>query len=320
MDEIDLKLVRLLWEDPRRSYRDLSDSLGISTPAVHRRIQAARDAEILIGPYARINPCYLESVNVTLFGRTEAGSLEEAIKDLEKGDSTDLVTWMTGNVLLLRSILRDIDELDKYVDFVRKASQIPEPEICICPNKKQDLDKFKDVKVTKLDLKIMNALYKDGRMNVNDIADQIHVSSKTVRNHLKKLQDDNVLIFEIIANQAQSGNFVPMLQIYLDKNADKKKVIMDLKSHHSPPLLMTQGFSNQIGMILAYGWLQNMAQLKDLVSGVRAEEGVRTVIPHLFVNSAKLDTWLDRLLEDPEKALLFLQERKIIGTGSPWMG
>ena len=110
MDEIDLKLIKLLWEDPRASYRDLADKLNISTPAVHRRIQAGKEANIILGPFAKLSPLFVRAIPIVIFGRTNASSIEEVMEGLKKDDSTQIATMMGGNILLLRSILKDLND------------------------------------------------------------------------------------------------------------------------------------------------------------------------------------------------------------------
>ncbi len=312
MDEIDLKLIKLLWDNPRSSYKDLADALDISTPAVHRRIQAARETGIILGPFVSLSPNFVQAINVVVFGKTNAGSLAEVMEGLKKDDSTSIVTMMSGNILLLRSILKDIDDLGRYMNFVRKAAQMPDPEIGIAPKTESIMAKEFDIKLTKVDVKIMCALRKDGRMSVNDIAEMIHVSPKTVRNHLHALIEKEIITLQIIANQADSGNFVPFIQIYLEKGKDKEEVIRQLRGSLFPPLVETNNYSNHLDMFTAYGWIQNMGQLRDLVAAIGKVDGIRAVIPNVFVESCSSCTWLHKLLDDPEKAMAFLQERKII--------
>jgi Lrp/AsnC family leucine-responsive transcriptional regulator len=310
MDEIDLKLIQLLWEDPRRSYRDLADALSISTPAVHRRIQAAKEAEILLGPFVYISPTYLDAVPVMIFGQTKANSLDDVVKELKKGDSTYIVTIMSSNVLYLRGFLKSIDDLDKYVNFVRKAAQIAEPEIGIMPRENDMVchDANREIKLTKLDLKIIRSLSKDGNKTAGDIAADINITPKTVRNHLNKLYDNKIIMFDLIASQAHSGNFVPMLQIYLKEDCEKKKVIHDILQRNKSAMLNTVTFSNHPNMMLGFGWLQNMAQLKDLISNLESEDSIKSVRPNIFINSVMLQTWINTLTDDTEKAIAFLKE------------
>jgi DNA-binding Lrp family transcriptional regulator len=149
-------------------------------------------------------------------------------------------------------------------------------------------------------------------MSVNDIAENIRVSPKTVRNHLNTIIEKGIITLQVIANQADSGNFVPFIQIYLEKGKDKNEVIHYLRGNLFPPLVETNNYSNHLDMFTAYGWIQNMGQLRDLVAGIGKADGVRAVVPNVFVESRSQCTWLSKLLDDPEKTMSFLQERKII--------
>jgi len=189
---------------------------------------------------------------------------------------------------------------------------MPESFVGIAPKSEDYRAKEFNFKLTKVDIKIMCALRQDGRKSVNDIAEEIRVSPKTVRNHLKTLLDEDVMGLQLIANQAESGNFVPFLQIYLDPSKDKNDIILHLRRHMFPPLVETNNYTNHLNMITAYGWIQNMAQLSEVVSEIGKVEGVRSVVPNVFVKSCSQCTWLDKLLDDPEQCIKYLQDKKII--------
>jgi Lrp/AsnC family leucine-responsive transcriptional regulator len=314
MDETDLKMIELLWKNPRSSYRELADELGISTPAVHRRLQACREKDIILGPYARLSADFLRAVYLMVYGKSSAKSFEEIHEALKKGDQTDTFTLMGGNVVLLWGLLRDVNELDGYVDFIRKAAQIEEPFLGIAPKDPlmcEPKSEF-DIKLTKVDFKIMGALRKDGMMTVSDISKEINVSLKTVRNHLKRLIDEKVITFELIANQAHSGNFVPFIEVTLENGAEMKEVLARLRNNFFPPLIFTYTFSNHPKFFITQGWLKNMAQLSELVSQLNKVEGIDSIVTNTYIASRSLPTWLAKMLDDPMRAMEQLRERKLI--------
>jgi DNA-binding Lrp family transcriptional regulator len=47
MDNIDMKLLRLLQNDSRTSYTDLSKAIGISETAIRRRIKKLLDEKVI---------------------------------------------------------------------------------------------------------------------------------------------------------------------------------------------------------------------------------------------------------------------------------
>ena len=312
MDEIDLKLFELISMNPRCSYRDMADELEISTPAVHRRIQAARELHILYGPTAMLNKDFLKAVGVVIWGRTDAKNLKEVMEALKDDDCSLIVTMMGGNILLVRSFLKSLNDLDKYVSFIREAAKMPEPIIGLSPIGIEEHNKDYDIKLTKVDFKIMSALYEDGRMSVSDISEKIKVSPKTIRNHLKKILDEGIIEFVTTINHSNSGNFVVFLELDLEKGADKRKIMVEIKNNFSPTIVETYTFSNQLDMIVSYASIGDMAQLGQIRADLNKIEGVDNIISNIFVQSDGHCIWPRTILQDPEKAMEFLKTKKII--------
>ena len=312
MDEIDLKLFELISENPRCSYRDMADKLGISTPAVHRRVQAAREQEILYGPIAMLNKDFLKAVGVVIWGKTDAKNLNEVHKSLKDDDCALILSMMGANILLVRSFLKDLKDLDKYVSFIRDAAKMPDPTIGLSPIGIKECKKDYDVKLTKVDFKIMSALYEDGRMSVSDISEKIKVSPKTVRNHLKKLLDENIIEFITTIVHRNSGNFVLFLILEIEKGADKMKIMSQIKNDFAPTIVETYTFSNQIDMIVSYASIESMAHLRQIRLDLNEIEGVDNIISNIFIQSCGNCIWPRNIISDPEKCMAFLQGKKII--------
>ena len=312
MDEIDLELFDLIAENPRCSYRDMADKLDISTPAVHRRIQAAREQNILIGPIAMLNNDFARAVGIMIWGHTWAKNHAEVMEALKEDDCSQIITMMSGKNLLIRSYLKDLKDLDKYVNLIREKAMMPNPVIGLSPTCLCEVPDYSDVKLTKVDLKIMSALHKDGRMSVSDISEMIKVSPKTVRNHLGKILEQKVIGLMTIINQAHSGQFVPFIVINLEKGVDKRKIMVELKNDFSPPLMETFSFSNQLDMLVTFAWLDNMARLKDLQNRLEEIDGIDSLESNIFIQSCGNNTWMENIIADPEEAMIFLKKRKII--------
>ena len=166
-----------------------------------------------------------------------------------------------------------------------------------------------DIKLTKVDFKIMSALYEDGRMSVSDISEKIKVSPKTIRNHLKKILDEGIIEFVTTINHSNSGNFVVFLELDLEKGADKKEIMAEIKNSFSPTIVETYTFSNQLDMIISYASVGDMAQLGQIRTDLNIIDGVDNVISNIFIQSSGHCIWPRTILEDPEKTMVFLKEK-----------
>ena len=307
-----MKLLSLLRRHPRKSYKELADALKISTPAVHKRVLRARESGVLVGPYACISPSRLGAVPVMVIGRSDASGLKELAASLGKSDRTNLVTVMGGNVVLVRGILADIEELDGYSAFVGRAARMAEPEIFISSPENEPAGKGGEEKLTKLDLRIIRALREDGRKSVKDVADEVGATPKTVRRRLARLKDTGLMALDLFADQSSSGNFVPLLRIELNRGIDKKEVGRGISEKFSPGITRMMYFGNRPNIIIAIAWLHCMADLHELVEGIGAENGVKSVVPNILIASMQFDSWLDKIVDDPSRAEELLRKKNLM--------
>ena len=56
LDAVDRKLLRLLQEDARRSFRSLGESVGLGAPSVHARVQRLEKEGYIRGYHADVDP------------------------------------------------------------------------------------------------------------------------------------------------------------------------------------------------------------------------------------------------------------------------
>jgi len=75
IDEIDRHIISLLVADARASYREIGEQVGLSAPAVKRRVDRLLDAGVVTGFTARINPDALGWRAQALVAVTYAGNV-----------------------------------------------------------------------------------------------------------------------------------------------------------------------------------------------------------------------------------------------------
>lgn len=85
LDDIDARIVTALLKDARASYSVIGDEVGLSAPAVKRRIDRLRAAGAITGFSARVNPAALGWTTegyVELFcgGRTSPDAIADAVR------------------------------------------------------------------------------------------------------------------------------------------------------------------------------------------------------------------------------------------------
>ncbi len=121
-DDIDRQIVSLLLQDARRSFQDIGDQVGLSAPAVKRRVDRLEDAGVIRGYTAVIDHTIDGAVTETfveLFcgGKTAPGDLRSIVEQFEQVVQAYTVSGEADALLMLRT--RDIAELEDTLERIR---------------------------------------------------------------------------------------------------------------------------------------------------------------------------------------------------------
>ena len=127
VDPTDLAIIDLLQEDGRRTFGDIGARVGLSSPAVKRRIDRLEEAGVILGYTVRVDHAKLgrslEAFTELRFSgnaRVDAiAAIGEAIPEVEAvftvaGDP-DALAWIR---------VRDVDELKRVIDRLRGSGNV----------------------------------------------------------------------------------------------------------------------------------------------------------------------------------------------------
>ncbi len=116
LDDIDLKIVRILKEDARTSYSDISKAVGVSAGTVRNRINQMRSSGML-SVDAWLDPSLSGlSVHATLLLKVQPGRLVEVADALTALDEAVYVATLAGAYDAVADVFcRDIDHLRELI-------------------------------------------------------------------------------------------------------------------------------------------------------------------------------------------------------------
>ncbi|MDI9643933.1 MAG: Lrp/AsnC family transcriptional regulator [Candidatus Verstraetearchaeota archaeon] len=121
MDDIDIKILKLLQEDSRISYTDLSNHVGISETAVRRRVKKLIDEGIITKFTIKIDTEKIGK-GVTAFVGVDVGGEMGPVAGsglLNDPAISELYT-VTGDFdLLIKVTCKDVKELEGVIERVR---------------------------------------------------------------------------------------------------------------------------------------------------------------------------------------------------------
>jgi DNA-binding Lrp family transcriptional regulator len=126
-DEIDRAIVGLLVEDARRSFNDIGSVVGLSAPAVKRRVDRLEESGVIRGYSAVIDRNIEGAVTETFVelycsGRTSPSEIRAMVEPYEQVVEAFTVSGEADALLMLRT--RDIAELEDTLERIRANAHV----------------------------------------------------------------------------------------------------------------------------------------------------------------------------------------------------
>ena len=296
LDKTDIMLSLILLANSRTPYHELADKLGLSINAVHKRIKAMTEVGIIRAYTARINLAMFKALSIWIFGRSEVRPFDEVHLRLQNNDSTYWVAYSGGGHIYVGAYIQEIAQLEQYVTFVKKETQMVDPVVGILSPPPTFLLPFQNEKFYPLDYKIIRALQKDAKKPVLEVANELGVSTKVVQRHLKKLMEKNLVELSIEWYPDASNDIMSICHLQLTTSADKEKLSISLMEEFAPNLLFCISFSNLPDLLICFLWTNTMKELKGIRERLGKVEGVESTILNVLYTGFIFDTWRDKLV------------------------
>ncbi len=134
MDTIDRSIVGLLGRDGRATYAEVGAVVGLSAPAVKRRVDRLLDDGVIVGFAAIIDPAAMgwgieAMVHVFCQGRIGPGALRDAWEPIPEVVSASTVAGSADAVVRVRA--RDVQHLEETLERIRDSAAIERTESTI---------------------------------------------------------------------------------------------------------------------------------------------------------------------------------------------
>jgi DNA-binding Lrp family transcriptional regulator len=249
------------------------------------------DAGIIRGFRARLSVLAVGALTIWIFGRSQPTSTTNLQVKLHENDSTYWVAFGSGDFVYLGAYLRDFSQLEQYASFVQKEAQLVDPTIGIMPTLPQGAKRLYPI-----DYQIICALHKDCRKSLSDVAEELHISAKTVRRRLAKMIGEGLVELSIEWYPDVSNDILTMFHLRLGAMADKRKIINMLLKKYGPNILFFAPFGNLPNLMLSFIWTNTMKELKELRERLQSEEAIESIMSNVLYTGYMFDTWRDKLL------------------------
>ena len=291
MDELDFFFIKKLFMNSRLTYRELAEMSNLSVSAVHKRIKNLEDEGIIKAYIARPSLFALKSLWVMIFGISKARSMNLVSKELGSHENVNFVGIAGRKSLTISNFLRDISELQELGSFVSTAAQISEPFIGI-----KNLPYITNPEIlTTIDYKILKTLNKDARKPITDIADDVGLSSKTVRKRLDRMYKNNLATFTIEWKPLSTASYLVMFDISLNGGSDLKSTIQYVNQKYSQNLVSCYSYTNIPNRITMETWTKTAQEAQNIKKSLQNEE-FKDILPHISLSGDYYDCWIDQFL------------------------
>lgn len=294
MDRTDVSLCLCLMADSRTPYHELASKFGLSINAVHKRIAAMTKMGIIRTFTAHPSLVSVGAVSVWVYGRSEAAHPGDIHKVLNTNDHTYWVANSGGGFIYVGGYLKDVSELDEYVDFVKRSGEISDPTIGIIPS----FGRRPKESLRPLDLQILGSLMKDSRKPITEVAAEVNASAKTVHRRLEWMVERQLAEFTIEWYPDASNDIVSLCHVEVAKPFDRQKALQALREKFSRNILVEILFSNMPNAVVLFMWTNSMKQMEDLRERIGRAEEVKSVILNVLQIGYIFDTWRDKLVHE----------------------
>jgi DNA-binding Lrp family transcriptional regulator len=302
MDDIDRKLLLLLYENPRMHNQELEKRLGISRQAIHHRMLGLAKSGVFRTIRPGISFHYVNAVPAAVWGRSRSLSIEETLDRLGGNDFVGRVVVAGGNYLYILGLLRNTSELDGYVEFVKRVAEIPEPTVGlavmgdeILPYLIGEKRKQSYKKLSPLDLRIIISLRGNVRRPTAEIAEMLGVSAKTVGRHMNDMISGGILDYDSPWDIPWGEDMLTVVHVSVRGDADKVRVARRLRSMDPIHLVYFRSFSNLPDFLLGLISSNKMSEIRKILAEMHEDEDVVAITPNLVYHERRYDNWAERL-------------------------
>lgn len=297
MDETDIKLCQLLLSNSRLSYEELAQKLGLSINAIHKRVKALIDIRIIRSFIARPSLTSSNAIPVWVFGKCESKQIRDSQLRLSKNECTFWVAYSGGEFLYVGGYLHELSELESFTKFVLDETRMSEPTVGILPSMPRSLSQDA---LQHTDYAIISSLHEDSRKPLADVASELHLTTKTVRNRLQSMIEKQLIELTMDWYPDASNDIMSLVHLGLASDADKQSLSTTLLEAFSPNLLFPVVFGNLPNLLIYFAWTNTMRELDELRAKIAETKGIQSIMLNVLHIGYSFPTWRDKFIPETE--------------------
>ena len=313
VDTIDLKIIKCLSRDCRTSYREISSVVGLTPNAIKERINMMVCNGIVQSFIVYVNPVLFEYEKDCILTarrihkKTTTISEDAIIKQLNLlGDVRVYAKQLQGSAIFVISLRPAAEYKIELVADLLKQSGL---EVQYAFMNYRPIS----TKIHSSDFKIIRTLLSNPRMQVEDIAKETSLSTKTITRRLEKLREDRVLQFSVSTNMSSMqliGYIEFAVIVHLQDDSLYQHVLERIYQEMQEYLFAIPHANQKEGIFLVF-FCPNIPTVDLILRSLESCEGVDGTEMFITTKLAYYQDWvrreIDRKLKSEEEVQLHQQ-------------
>jgi DNA-binding Lrp family transcriptional regulator len=297
LDKLDLKIISLLSRDCRISYRNMASIVNLTPNAVKARVNKMISKGIIKNFIMRANPAlfgYEIECSITIQNVGRKMKEEHIVDKLNLFGNVLVYAKQLGQSSIYVLALKEVEE-----DKIRLINDLIKPAVVekiIFANYR-----LPSIKIHISDLKIIKSLLLNPRMQVEEIARDTSLSTRTVARWFERMKKNQFLEFTTMRNMSSLqliGYIEFALIIAVDKNFHRN--VINTISYEMDEYLLFIPNVYQDNVIFAVFFCANIPTLDLILTRLQSYKGIKKI--DLFITT-RLTFYQDWLKKEINKRL-----------------
>jgi DNA-binding Lrp family transcriptional regulator len=284
--------------DSRLFYDDLAKELGMSIPAVHKRLKGLVESGVVQAFTAGVDIAALGGTSAMVYGHSSLASVHEAAERLRADGRTWLILVSGGGMMHCMAFLRKGEALDDYIEAVRRSLSMQDAQghqHRLRPGGRR-LDTTGPTAPTPLEIRILRAMNEDSRRRASEMAGELGVSARTINNKLLSMRKEGKAVFSIRWSADYSKEAVALVHLRLGEAGKIQEAVPILFNRFQKELVILSAFQDRPDLLVCTVWGESMRDIGTIAQRMMSETGAEGYAAHPIFEAQHLECWKDRFL------------------------
>ena len=293
-DDLDIRIIRALasphsfqW-DVRISYANVAAGLNIDEETVRSRLKHMNDVRFLRGWQLILNPGLLgREAAIVELSVGDSESKPEVISRLKLLEGVMLIDDLYGNELAVLTMYENASALERQVRLFASLCGGPTPaswKLGFPPC---------ELTPTRTDWRIMQALRRDGRGRLSDVARSLRLSTRTVKRRMIQLVDGNAFYLDPLLDLGKVGGV--RCRFWVTSEASWKQAVVKTILSGLQRIIWTHTAPQEYSLFVAH--LSNVSEVQERLLWMKQLGGVREVRSTIEVEHIHVQEWVSGEIE-----------------------